>query len=396
MASSLATLITSKNSLINTFPEPLEIYPGHEISIGRASTCNLVFAEVRAVSHVHCYVRNSDRGVEIKSVSSNETLVDGNPIPKDLWIALYDGASILLSKQPKVKLSLKIGEVGKLADKKRRTEAKQRANAIAEITWASRDTPVKYFVSPSHHSSRDEKIAVTIGRSKDCDIRLSDSKVSSAHCKLIFSRVEGESVYWSLDVESMSRNKTYVGTESVDEGSPVRIDSFADPIRIHLVFPPHKNPVETITITPLIISSVPESTETTPEEKRQKKEVRAFEKQSEQWQRTYNDEVRNLIELENRLMSEIDSIEFAIISKRADISRAQTDTDMIENNMKKKEEEFQAQMSGLRNDHTRKLSELTDSVNLVMTRLSQRTDEKLKLQLQVLAPKGAEPDDSDD
>lgn len=393
MASSLATLITSKNSSINTFPDPLEIGVGREITIGRSSSCDLVFPEVRALSHVHCHVRNSGSGVEIKCVSSNVTLVDGKPISKDQWVRLYDGACILLSKQPKVKLSLKIGEVDKLADKKRRTEVKKRTNAIAEITSASRDFPVKFFVSPLDHASRDEKIAVTIGRSKDCDIRLSHSKVSSAHCKLIFSRIEGESVHWSLEVESMSRNKTYVGAESVDEGSPIRIESFTDPVLIHLVFPPHKNPVETITVTPLIIASVPESTETTPEEKRQKKEVRAFEKQSDQWQRTYNQEVRNLIELENRLMSEIDSIEFAIVSKRADICKAQNEIDTMENNMTRKDQDFQSVMTKLKIDHGLKLTELTTAVNVVMTRLSQRTDEKLKLQLPTAKD---EPNDRDD
>jgi hypothetical protein len=47
----------------------------------------------------------------------------------------------------------------------------------------------------------------------------------------------------------------------------------------------------------------------------------------------------------------------------------------------------------LKIDHGLKLTELTTAVNVVMTRLSQRTDEKLKLQLPTAKD---EPNDRDD
>ena len=398
MASRLATLVTSKNSAISTFPGPVEIDVGGEITIGRSNSCKMAFTDVRSVSHVHCRVRNSSGGVEIKCVSSNETLVDGNVLPKDQWVSLHDGSVITLSKHPKVKVNLKIGDMSKSAEKKRRTEAKKRTNAIAEISSSSPTNPIKYFVTPSDMHMSGENVSLTIGRSKECTIRLSDSKISSVHCKLTFSRIEGESVHWSLTVENVSRNKTYVGTVPVEEESPFRVDSFTDPVSIHLVFPPHKNPVETIVVTPLVISSVPESEEASPEEKRQKKEVRLLEKQSQEWQRTYKEEVKNLLELENRLMSEIDTIELSIVSKKSDITKSQLELEKMENQMRHKDEEFASQMNEIRDEHSKKLTQLTDSLNAVMARLSQRTDEKLKLQLAdssatATATKG---DDSDD
>jgi len=396
MASRLATLVISKNSALTTFPNPVEIGVGDEITIGRSSSCNLVLSDVRSISHVHCRVRNTSDGVEIKCVSSNETLVDGNPIPHDQWVPLHDGASITLSKHPKVKLDLKIGDMSKSAEKKRRAEAKKRTNAIAEISSSSPENPIKYFVVSSDPHMSGENIALTIGRSKECNIRLSHSKISSVHCKLTFSRVEGESVHWSLAVENVSRNKTYVGTVSVEEETPFRIDCFTDPISIHLVFPPHKNPVDTLVVTPLIISSVPESVESTPEEKKQKKEVRALEKQSQQWQKTYSEEVKKLIELENRLLSEIDTIEISIVSKKSDIEKTKAELEKMENDMAKKDEEFGNQMSLLKDEHAKKLAQLTDSVNSVMARLAQRADEKLKLQLAASASVAAKADDSDD
>ena len=395
MASRLATLVISKNSTITTFPNPVEIDVGDEISIGRSNSCQMAFPDVRSISHVHCRVRNSSSGVEIKCVSSNETLVDGNVLPKDQWVTLRDGSVITLSKHPKVKLSLKIGDMSRSAEKKRRTEAKRRTNAIAEISSSSPENPLKYFVTPSDMHMSGENIAITIGRSKECTIRLSHSKISSVHCKLTFSRIEGESVHWTLTVENVSRNKTYVGTVAVEEETPFRIDSFTDPVSISLVFPPHKKPVDTIVVTPLIISSVPESEETSPEEKKQKKEVRALEKQSQQWQRTYNEEVKKLIEIENRLLSEIDTIEASIVSKKSDITHSQLELEKMENDMKRKDEEFANQMSLLRNDHSKKLTQLTDNLNSVMARLAQRTDEKLKLQL-AAKPNESKSDDSDD
>ena len=394
MASSLATLVVSKNSDLNTFPPPLEIHAGSEVSVGRASSCDLVIPDVRALSHVHCHVRNSGHYVELKSVSSNETLVDGRTAPKDQWVRLHDGSSITLSKNPKVKLCLKIGEMSKSAEKKRRTEAKQRINAIAQVTSTLPGSSLKYFVAPQEGHSSADKVVVTIGRSKECNIRLGDSKISSVHCKLTFSRKEGESVHWSISVDTESRNKTYVGTHQVEEGSPYVVDSFTDPLAIHLVFPPHKNPVETLVVTPLIIVSAPDSPESSPEDKRQKKEARAFEKQSSQWQRTYKEEVRNMIELENRLMSEIDSLEIAIRNKQGDIVSAHQAVETKEKVMLKKEEEFVSQVNVMKEEHATKLTNLTESVNKIVARLAQLKEQKLELQL--LSSAAAENSDKSD
>jgi pSer/pThr/pTyr-binding forkhead associated (FHA) protein len=395
MASSLATLVVSKNSDLNTFPPPLEIHAGSEVSVGRASSCDLVIPDVRALSHVHCYVRSSGQYVELKSVSSNETLVDGHTAPKDQWVRLHDGSSITLSKNPKVKLGLKIGEMSKSAEKKRRTEAKQRINAIAQVTSTLPGSSLKYFVAPQEGHSSADKVVVTIGRSKECNIRLGDSKISSVHCKLTFSRKEGESVHWSISVDTESRNKTYVGTHQVEEGSPYVVDSFTDPLAIHLVFPPHKNPVETLVVTPLMIVSAPDSPESSPEDKRQKKEARAFEKQSSQWQRTYNEEVRNMIELENRLMSEIDSLEIAIRNKQGDIVSAQQAVETKEKDMSRKEEEFVSQVNAMKEEHATKLTNLTESVNKIVARLAQLKEQKLELQL-VSSAAAENSDKSDD
>jgi len=379
MASTLATLVTSKTSGINDIPGPITFDSGSQIVIGRGSTCDLAFPDIKSISHVHCYLRNTSGSIEIKCVSTNKTIVDGKQVAKDEWSSLADGSTILLSSDPKVKLELKIGETNRAAEKKRRNESKRRLNAIAEIT-AINNPNIKAYATPTSKHAND--VTVTIGRAKDCDVMVDNKKISSVHCKLHFNRMEGESVRWSLTiVGGASKNKTYLDTELID-GEKL-IASFSDPVKICLVFPSNEKPVETFIITPIMGANDRESPDGAGarEEKRQKKEIREFEKQNIQGDKEYNEEIRKLIEEENKLLHEIGHLETVIAQKRLAVATARADVEKKESEMQKKQEEFESAMTQLQSEHSRKLNSLTDSLNEIVTRLSQFTDEKLKLQL---------------
>ena len=281
MARVLATLITSKSSKIEIIPAPVIIQPDQEVVIGRSPKCDLVYADVKPVSHIHCYMRNHDRTIEIKDVSSNKTLVDGKPIPKQEWVALKDGAEVLLSQEPKVKFEVRIGPEP-IMSKKRKSSSKHGSETIADITSTSRSKIEYSVVLPSPHS---DEVSITIGRGKECNIRIDDKKISSVHCKLHFKRIEAESVHWSLEVASASKNKTYVGGQLVEES--IRFETFADPVKIALVFPEKEKAVEVLTVEPLFNDSLssPEpltaaemiQQELEKEEKRRKKELHQLE-----------------------------------------------------------------------------------------------------------------------
>ena len=321
MASILATLITSRKCQLNHIPDPLILYPESEVSIGRSSKADLAFPDIKQISHVHCYVRNRAGIVEVKSVSTNRTFVCGKAIGKETWHRLRDGDTLCLSQAPKVKIEVRIG--AEVNIKGKRKSARRGDSSIAEIRTPKRPN-FEFFVVPPGSDSN--KVSVTLGRSKDCDVVVDDKRISSTHCKLVFTRIEGESVHWNLQVECVSKNKTYLGSELIDDFR--RITPFDEPITLCFVFPEGEKPVETFIITPIIDdSSSPEPLtasdmirqELEKEEKRQKKEMHHLEKRSKEWESQYRLEIEKLQDTEHELLGEIEKIERLVKAKRADM-----------------------------------------------------------------------------
>ena len=385
MASILATLITSKSSQIPNIPKPFVVEFGREISIGRGSKCDLVYADAKPVSHIHCHVRNQDRIVEIKDVSSNRTLVDGKPIPKQEWVALKDGSEVLLAHEPKVKFEVRIGSEP-IYSAKRKSSSKHRTGAIAEITSDIRQA-FEFLVIPPH--SHSDEASTTIGRSKECDVRLEDKKISSVHCKLHFKRAEGESVHWSLEVQSTSKNKTYIGTNLVED--VLRIETFEDPIKISFIYPEKEKAVEILTISPIVNDSVssPElltaadliQQELEKEEKRRKKELHQLEKQGKEWQIRYKQDIDKLQETEHSVLLEIENLNKLISNKQKDLTKLRETVEAIESEMKRDDDEFKNDMTGIREEHEQKLSDYTSQVNGLTSKLQKLNEEKLKIQM---------------
>jgi hypothetical protein len=275
---------------------------------------------------------------------------------------------------------LKIGDTSREADKKRHKESKNRMNAIAEISSVT-NPQIKYYAAPTSKHSND--VTVTIGRSKDCDVIIDNKKISSVHCKLVFTRSEGESVAWNLVVESMSlKNKTYIGSELIE--TEKRLTQWSDQIKLCLVFPIDEKPVETLVITPILENDNNSSDEATNrEEKRQKKEVREFEKKSQKWEKEYNEQVRQLIEHENRLLHEINHLDTVIAAKKLSVTAERSEVERKEQEMKMKGDEYNNAMIELQSQHAKKLHALTESLEAIVTKLAHLTDEKLKLQLDI-------------
>lgn len=384
MASVLATLITSKSSQLSEIPKPLVVNPDSDVSIGRGPKCSLQLPDVKSISQVHCYIRNRGGAVSLKSVSSNKTLLNGKPVPKDAWVPLRDGMAITLSQDPKIKLDVRVGP-GAAKHKKRKSSSLHRSSAIAEVVSSTRPD-FEYFVVPSSSHSND--VSVTIGRAKDCDITIDNKKVSSTHCKLLFSRVEGESIHWRLTVEPVSKNKSYLGDEHL-EGSKI-FESFSDPISLALVFPSSDSPVEVLTITPIVEPPSEERAltatemieqELAKEEKRQKKELRQLEKESKGWEVQYKQEIEKNQDFEHQLLGEIELIQQKIKAKTSDNVSLNHEVQLEESAMARKDAAFKIEMDQLRLEHEQRLTESTALVNAVTSRFQRLTEEKLKIQM---------------
>ena len=392
MASVLATIIPSKNPGVESVPGPVVVYPDSEITVGRAPKCTVSFPDIKYISHVHCIIRNKDGVIQMKSVSSNKTLLDSKPVQKDEWLRLKDGSSITLSLDPKIKLEVRIGSQAITSPGKKRKVSKKRAFAIAEIT--SYLLPeLEYLVVPSSKHSRD--ISVTIGRAKDCDICLDNKKISSTHVKLIFSRIEGESIHWNLLVEAVSsQNKTYVGDQQVEE--TYIVDQLTAPLQVCLVFPQSEKPVEVLTITPLFndesVISENESREPLTaaemiqqeiekEEKRQRKELRQLEKKNQVWEVEYQKEIQKLQDSEHSLTKEIEVLGNKINDKRNELIKMNSVVSEIEDKMNLKESHFKEEMNKMKSQHDNRLVDLTQQLNQTIAELQKLNDEKLKLQM---------------
>ena len=390
MASVLATIITSRSSQLKHIPEPLIVHPNSEITVGRGPKCGLVYADVKSISQIHCHVRNRDGSVYIKSVSSNSTLVDGKPIPKDEWIELRDGNSVGLCADPKVKIEVRIGaEVLNSASRKNKQALKNRGRAIAVITSRS-DPKLEYLVLPPTNGGSDP-ISIAIGRSKGCHIFLDNKKISSVHCKLIFSRSPSG---WALKIEAeSSKNKTYLGNDQIEESR--KIDSLTEPFDLCFVFPARKKPEETLTVTPLAGEDDKSEEEGEPvltaaemiqqelekEAKRQKKEFRQLEKQSVVWESNYKLEIQKLQDLEHALTKEIELSEIKLRAKRGDISVVQVKVQKVEEEMNSRDLQCKAHMVTLKSDHEARFANLTNSLNETMSRLHRLNEEKLRIQM---------------
>jgi pSer/pThr/pTyr-binding forkhead associated (FHA) protein len=384
MASLLATLITSKSSQLTEIPKPYVIEDGKEISIGRGPKCNVTFSDAKAVSHIHCYVRNRDNRIEIKDVSSNKTIVDGKPIVKNEWFPLTDGAEVVLSHDPKVKLEIRIGS--EVLSRKKRKSTRHADGSIAEIRSLIRPE-FEFFVVPPHFHS--DSLSVEVGRSKQCDIKVEDKKVSSVHCKLNFKRVEGESIHWSLEIESVSKNKTYLGDTLID--GIHRIEAFTDPVKVALVFPAKEKPAEVLTVEPIVDDSQhsPEAMtaadmiqlELEKEEKRKRKELHQLEKQSKEWQVQYKQEIERLQEREHAILLEIETLNKQVVAKRSDSAKLRHFVTTIESEMNEEEEKFKTEMQMLKEEHERILADHTSEVNAATSKLQKLGDEKIRIQM---------------
>jgi pSer/pThr/pTyr-binding forkhead associated (FHA) protein len=385
MASVLASIITSKTSQVKHLPKPFIIKTAQEISIGRGAKCDIAYADVKAISNVHCLVRNLENHVQIKDVSSNRTILDGKPLVKNEWFPLKDGSQVVLSHDPRVKFEVRIGS-DILTTKKRKATFKPLPGSIAYITSSLRPE-FQYSVVPDHSHARE--VAVTVGRAKDCDVRVDDKKVSSVHCKFIFRRVEGESVHWSLEIESVSKNKTFVEDMLVD--SENRTESFMEPLKIALVFPLKDKPVEVLTIEPVLEELSEPSAgltaadliqqELEKEEKRKRKELHHLEKQSKEWQTRYKQDIESLQEKEHSILLEIESLNKQISIKQVDTKKLRGTVDSIESDMNESELRFKRELEFLKEEHERKLADYTSQVNGVTSKLQKMGDEKIRIQM---------------
>ena len=387
MASVLATIFTSRSSALSEIPGPFLLNPGSEVSIGRSPKCGIVFKDVKAISHVHCYLRNQDSSIQIKDVSSNKTFLDGKVMGKHIWVTIRDGAVISLSHEPKVKLGVKISYDGS-AHKKRKSLSVSKPGAIAEIR-SEHQPSIQHFVIPS--GAHSEEVSVTIGRAKDCDVRIDDKKISSIHCKLIFKRVEGESVNWNLTVDSVSKNKTYLDSYLVEELKT--IEPFTEPVKIALVFPLGSKPVDVLTIEPIVAEASPVSDEPiltaaemiqqelAKEEKRRKRELHQLEKQGKQWEIKYKQDIEDLQSSEHSLMLEIENLERLIKAKKDENRGLLSQVDNMESGMAAAESKFKEEMEVLKKEHEDKLATYTAEVNDVNTRYQRLIEEKIKLQM---------------
>ena len=391
MANVLATIIVSRKSKIEQFPGPLVIEPDSEVTIGRSTSCSLSFPDFKHISHVHCHIRNKDGQVQLKSVSSNKTLLDSKPVNKDEWTKLRDGNTITLCADPKVRLDVRLGSGVRDSPVKKRKHTAKRSTAIAEITSLG-NADLEYLVKPSSKHSRD--VSVTIGRAKDCDVSIDDKKVSSTHVKLVFTRVEGESIHWDLQVEAVAtRNKTYVGNELVEESKTIK--SFSDPIDVCLVFPRGEKPVEVLTVSPLFVEAEPSSQEekaplTAAEmiqqelekaEKRQKKELRELEKQSKVWKVEYEKEIQKFQDVEHSLIRDTEVIEGHIRAKHGEISVLSAAVSQLESEMTDKQNSFKEQLSSAKSEHESRIVQYTAALSETVARLQKLMDEKLKIQM---------------
>jgi pSer/pThr/pTyr-binding forkhead associated (FHA) protein/uncharacterized protein YeeX (DUF496 family) len=386
MASVLATIVTSKSSQVTRIPNPLVIQPDAEISIGRGPKCDIVYGDAKSVSHVHCRIRNGSQGVQIKDVSSNKTWLDGKPLDKNTWVDVADGANVVLSHDPKVKFEVRVGSEA-ATSKKRRTSSKPQSGSIAVIrSW--KHSELEYCVIPEAFHSNE--VSVRIGRAKNCEIRIDDKKVSSTHCKVTFHREEGESIHWSVKIESISKNKTYIGSELVEDRK--HIESFVDAVKIALVFPIGEKPVDILTLEPVMVDSTPESDEPmtaaemiqqelAKEEKRRKKDIYMLEKQSKEWEVKYKQEIERMQTLEHSLMIEIEQVEKRIASKRKDNETLSDIVQSIEKIMHAEDLKFKSDIETLKKDHERRLADYTAEVAQVSAMYQKLYDEKLKLQM---------------
>ena len=385
MASNLATLITSRKCNLKHVPEAVIVYPDTEVAIGRSPKAELSFPGVKQISHEHCYVRNRMGVVEIKSVSSNRTFVCGKAIAKEQWLRLRDGDTVCLSQEPRVKFEVRIGSEVNMKGK--RKSSRRSEGSVAEITSPIRPD-FEYNVVPS--STQPHAVSVTIGRSKDCDVFVDNKKISSTHCKLIFSRSEdeGSSSVWNLLIECVSRNKTYIGSELIDENK--RIEPFGEPVKICFVFPEGEKPVEVFTVTPVIDdSSSPEpltasdiiKQEIEKEHKRQKKELHHLEKKSKEWESQYREGIEKLQDAEHKLQVEIDKMERQIKLKGADLASVREQVNRDELLLKEKEDGLNSQKEALRKLHEQKILSATSELNHTILKLQTLTAEKLDLQM---------------
>jgi hypothetical protein len=246
------------------------------------------------------------------------------------------------------------------------------------------------FVVPTGTQSLE--VSATIGRAKECDIRIDDKRISSIHCKLIFKRVEGESVHWNLTVDSVSKNKTYLGSHLVEDMQV--IDPFTDPVKVALVFPLEGRPVDVLTIDPIVVEpSSPLSDEPiltaaemiqqelAKEEKRRKRELHQLEKHGKQWEVKYKQDIEDLQSSEHSLMLEIENLGRLIKAKKEDNRGLSTQVDHLEAGMAAAESKFKEEMDVLRKEHEDKLAAYTAEVNEVNTRYQKLSDEKIKLQM---------------
>ena len=384
MASNLATLISSRKCDIKHIPEPVIVYPGTEVSIGRSPKADLSFPDVKQISHVHCYVRNHAGTVELKSVSSNKTSVSGKPIAKEEWIRIRDGDSVCLSQEPLVKFEVRIGSEVNVKGK-RKSSSKRSGTVIAEITSPTRPG-FEYLVVPS--SKHASELSVTIGRSKDCDVFIDNKKISSTHCKLVFSKVGGESVHWNMLIECVSRNKTYIGTVLIEEAK--LIEHISEPVNICFVFPQGEKPVETFTITPVIeesgsfepvTASEMIKQELDKEQKRQRKELHHLEKRSKEWESQYRQGIEKLQDAEHELQIEIERMERSVKGKRSEIDALKEKVATEESHIKQKEETVNTQKESLRLEHNGKMMAATAELNGTIAKLQKLSDEKLQLQM---------------
>lgn len=165
MASSLATLSISKSSALKVPLEPLIVHSNSQITIGRSGKCDMSFPDLKSISHVHCYVRNRCGVIEIKSMSSNKTLFDSKPLPKDDWYIVRASGTLMLSSDSKIRIDVRIGEEALTTSKhKGKTRSKrQTESGIAEIV--SLTNPRLHHVVPAPAEALSVASA-TIGRSK--------------------------------------------------------------------------------------------------------------------------------------------------------------------------------------------------------------------------------------
>lgn len=211
-------------------------------------------------------------------------------------------------------------------------------------------------------------MVVSIGRNPKCDIVVDNKKVSSHHCAIRFIQ-DTSTLSWSVQIEPGTNNSTFVGPTRVTEPQPYPL-SPDHPVKLSLVFPEIEKAVETFVVSLVAPVRREPTDDLSPEEKRLKRELRDVERQTEQWEKSYNEESLKLMDAENALVREIVALEKSVGEKSAEVKLLKDTISRVECDMRLRENEFTANSTLIKDAHAKYYTLLTERLDAANEKLA--------------------------